>query len=88
MEANAIGKAKGSETGGFSFYVHKIRVPSVALDKLQHLPAVGHLFRIGAVQRRTVDIQVNSVEVNLRKNICPGSGLMTLVRLFYFTSNS
>ena len=61
-------RSEGSDSGGFSFYVHKIRVPTVALDKLQpHLPAVGHLFRIGAVQRnvadkllRTVDLQVNT----------------------------
>ena len=61
-------KPEGTDTDGFSFYVHKIRMQSVALDKLQpHLPSVGHLFRIGAVQRnvadkllRTVDMQINT----------------------------
>ena len=61
-------KPEGTDTAGFSFHVHKIRMQSVALDKLQpHLPSVGHLFRIGAVQRnvadkllRTIDMQINT----------------------------
>ena len=42
--------------GGFSFYVHKIRMQSTALTRLQpHFPAVGHLFRIGAVHHSIAD---------------------------------
>ena len=63
-----VEKSDEADGGGFSFLVHRIRMPSVALARLQsHFPAVGHLFRIGAVHptltdklTRIVDLQFNT----------------------------
>ena len=58
------------DEGGFSFYVHKIKMQSIALNRLQpHFPAVGHLFRIGAVHRNIADKFVGTVDMQLNTEL-------------------